>query len=259
MPVLARFSTIFVVGLGLTAATSALGQRDKNQAAKGVVNVGLSDRAAATTASPGRQAVSGADEPPTASFPEAGHKSGGGGGYSWTDKGGRPKKHKKATTIDPSRPLAQAPSFAMRADGSSVVTLALSQTTQVTRVIDAGRVEYRLRDAQIGVSNNMNPLVTAHFSTPVERVVMRRLKDGVALSLELREQVRPLHQIRNGPAGGAVLEITLPKPSRTYAVPKTQQVSQPSAVVREESEPERTAKHRKGKRPGAQSGPGSRL
>jgi hypothetical protein len=109
--------------------------------------------------------------------------------------------------------LVQAPNFELRSDGSSIVTLPISKSTDVTRTAKGSTFEYRLKDAQIGVHNNMNPLVTAHFKTPLERVVLRRAESGAALVLVLREPAQPLHQLRTIASGGALLEITLPPSS----------------------------------------------
>jgi len=267
MKPLARISAIYVVGLGLGTATSAFGQIEEKA---GTINAPSGRQSAGTAAGAVQPSDAAPSHEPAATvrsetaLPIASsstERNSVGGGYSWTDKKSRPRKHKKLTTLDPSRPLVQAPNFAMRPDGSSVVSLAFSQTTQVTRVIGGDRVEYRVKDAQIGVYNNMNPLVTAHFATPVERVAMLRTKEGASLILDLRERIQPMHQVHNGPAGGMVLEITLPKPSRAYPPPQTQQPSRSLAGTPDGSDPEQKAKRRTGtaKHQAAKSGPGPRL
>jgi hypothetical protein len=262
---LARFSVIGIVGLGLGAAPTAWGQDDAkaHAAAPPSARPTPENDASASPSSSGESMVTPSASARTQTSPgatpaKADEQKPVGGGYSWSEKRNRPSKGKRQAPLDPRRPLAQAPNFELRPDGSSAVTLLLSHETQVTRAGQDRRVEYRLKGAQVGVANNMNPLITAHFATPVVRVVLRRSNDDAVLILELRENVQPTHQILSGPAGGAMLEVTLPKPSHAYLAPREQgQVQQSSTKTsRPDSEPKRrrTAKHQAGK-----VGPGPRL
>lgn len=122
--------------------------------------------------------------------------------------------------LDPKRPLVLAPSFQIMADGTSVVSLAISKPVSIVERRAGKRFEYRLDGAQVGVDNNLNPLVTGHFPTPLLRAALRREKGGVVLVLHLRENVAPRHVVRAGPAG-SVLEVTLPKPIRSLATAAT--------------------------------------
>ena len=159
----------------------------------------------------------------------AGKGTGSGAGYTWNDKkrkvgGKRPSSESRARAVDLSRPLAAAPNFEMRADGTSAVTLMLSHAVELRRVTGARGAEspliaeFVLENAQIGVKNNTNPLVTDHFPTPLLRVVMRRHKQGAILRLEFREAVHVSPSTKPGPAGSSLVEIVVPKPTRVYAV-----------------------------------------
>jgi hypothetical protein len=265
---LARISAIGIVGLGLGTSAPALGQKGASEPAVAPSNAGPAT--GTTSAVPAGSSSDSPKTPTSASTRSENRTPGaasnnsdepkaGGGGYSWSDKKRR-SAHKsvKSEALDPKRPLAQAPNFELRPDGSSVVTLLLSHPTEVTRTTAARRVEYRLNEAQIGVSNNTNPLVTAHFPTPLERVVLRRGKHFATLRLDLREDVQPTHQIRSGPAGSSMLEITLPKPTRTYATPTSKAQSKHDGKSADE-EPSSKRERRKAKHSAPKSGPGPRL
>ncbi|HEY5960038.1 MAG TPA: hypothetical protein VIV60_25975 [Polyangiaceae bacterium] len=178
-----------------------------------------------------------------------------GGGYSWSDKRQGSKHGRAFKRLDPLRPLLQAPNFELRPDGSSVVTLPISKSTEVTRITKGQLIEYQLKDAQVGVQNNLNPLITAHFNTPLDRIVLRRTDSGAALILVLREPAQPLHLVRNAATGGALLEVTLPRPTRAYAPAAVQ----PSARAPREPKPATfaaAASRRKGRHMKAPAGPG---
>jgi hypothetical protein len=130
------------------------------------------------------------------------------GGYSWREK---PVTHRPVPKfrIDPSRPLVQAPTFEMLADGRSRVTLAVSQKVVVERHDKGTTVTFALRTAQVGVANNLNPLVTKHFPSPLLRAQLRREKSQVSLQLELSSVVPITHAVREGPDGGMILVVTL--------------------------------------------------
>lgn len=265
MKSLARISAIGMVGLSLGTVAPALGEQGRNVSVGGPLNVGPAQPTTTTTlAESSREAAvpaaSGAVQPSpnatVASKPTDERKSVG-GGYSWSNKQRR-SAHRvtRSEPIDPKRPLAQAPNFELRSDGSSVVTLMLSMPTEVTRTKVGRRVEYQLKNVQTGVWNNSNPLVTAHFATPLVRVILRRGKRAATLQLELREDVQPTHQLRAGPGGSQVLEITLPKPTRNYVVPAVKP-SGKSDDKRDNTAPSTRRERRKAKR--VSPGPGPKL
>jgi hypothetical protein len=145
-------------------------------------------------------------------------------GYTWRSAKLTHKQQRHRARLDPKRPLVQAPSFQIRGDGTSVVSLAISRPVSVVESRAGRRIEYRLDTAQVGVENNLNPLITGHFPTPLLRVVLRRDKGGVILVLHLRETTEAAHVVRAGPAG-AVLEVTLPKPTRSFPPPTSAEAS----------------------------------
>jgi len=267
MKSLARISAIGIVGLGIGAATPAFG--DAGTAVPTVAQSNVGPIQKSTPAAPARANT----QPHSTSViaPErlettaVGSTSGAeenksvGGGYSWSEKKRRlAKKSVRTEPLDPNRPLAQAPNFELRPDGSSIVTLSLSHPTEVTRTTAGRRVEYQLKRTQIGVANNTNPLVTAHFATPLRRVVLRRNKNFATLSLELREDVLPIHQLRTGPGGGQLLEIMIPKPTRNYLAPQGKSPSmREDRRAKADSSP-RPERH-KAARPAPKSAPGPKL
>jgi hypothetical protein len=74
-----------------------------------------------------------------------------------------------------------------------------------------------LSGATVGHANNSRPLVTHFFATPLSRAQLRPEKGGAELVLELREAVEPTHRVVAGPGGTMILQIELPRPTRSYA------------------------------------------
>jgi hypothetical protein len=149
-----------------------------------------------------------------------------GAGYTWSEKrsSGKSKSSPLKVRVDPNRPLADSPNFEMRSDGTSVVTVSLSRPTNIIQQSVATKKKSNLRayvlllkQAQVGVKNNTNPLITAHFQTPLERVTLRHDKQGAVLRLEFREDVQVTHTVKVGPHGSVLVEIVIPKPSKTYS------------------------------------------
>jgi hypothetical protein len=120
----------------------------------------------------------------------------------------------------------------MRSDGTSVVRIVLSKDTAVARRPPTAktrqpsrRIELTLKDVNVGVKNNTNPLVTEHFPTPLRRVALKRDGSGALLVLELREDASVQQSTKAGPGGTLVVEVTLPKPTKNYPVPSTRKGS----------------------------------
>lgn len=213
------FGAISAAGLGVSLAMTAISAAD---------DAGGPATLDGSTARP----VSGSDKPPiidnrgstegstgaTAATAGSRPSATSGEGYTWRSEKRKLHKPQGHRRLDPKRPFVQAPGFQIMADGTSVVSLAMSQPVSVVESRVGKRFEYRLDTAQVGVDNNLNPLVTGHFPTPLLRAALRREKGGVVLVLHLRENLAPKHVVRAGPAG-AVLEVTLPKPMRTFAPP----------------------------------------
>jgi hypothetical protein len=154
----------------------------------------------------------------------------GGGGYSWRDK--RPARkaavHGQKQKVDPLRPQAKGPEFAVSIDGTSRISVQLSQRVEVTVTAHPNQYVYELPNTQVPVPNDTNPLVTSHFSTPVKNIRLIARGKNALLIVELRESAKQQHQVRALPSGIAVLEITMPK--------ATSQVTTSSATIRHKAQ-----------------------
>ncbi|HMR08188.1 MAG TPA: hypothetical protein PKA88_20545 [Polyangiaceae bacterium] len=140
------------------------------------------------------------------------------GGYSWSDKKPRTRRWVRRRKIDPNAAIATYPGFLMFPDGTSQVWVYVNKKVPVVVSAAAGRVTYILTGADIAVYNNMHPLVTEYFDTPMRSARLRRDKNGAQLVLDLREATgTPSHKIEDGPGGTMVLRIQLPKAQKRYS------------------------------------------
>ncbi len=204
-----RASWVTLVGLGFVADL-ALAQPKPDPSATGEGALAPDPTAGVTVVAEAPLAASSASPAATS------------GGYTWTAK----KPVRRSTPVfrvDPSRPLVEAPSFEMLADGRSRVMLPVSARTDVGRREKKRRVTFVVERAQVGVANNLNPLVTTHFSTPLTRARLTRQKSSVSLELELRREVAVTHEVKANPDGSMLLIVTLP----ALAVKATQQTVTP--------------------------------
>ena len=80
-----------------------------------------------------------------------------------------------------------------------------------------GRITYVLVGSAIRIRNNTHPLVTTHFNTPLSRTRLVPHQEGAQLVVQLREDAQPSHRVVDGPRGMMVLQVILPKATRTYA------------------------------------------
>jgi hypothetical protein len=135
------------------------------------------------------------------------------GGYSWRTKAAPRREHQPKQKIDPSRPQAKGPEFIVATDGTSHISVQLSQKVEVSTTVHAHTYTYELPNAQVAVPNDRNPLVTTHFSTPVSRIKLVARGKNARLVVELRESTPPQMQLRQLPNGSAILEISVAKPS----------------------------------------------
>jgi len=142
-----------------------------------------------------------------------GQTSSPGAGYSWRSATVKHKSnvHPKKQKIDVSRPQARGPEFVLTADGMSRISVQLSRRVEVVVNTNHDRHIYELPNVQVAVANDMNPLVTTHFSTPIRNVRLVSQGKGARLIVDLREPVTPRHEIRDVAGGAAILEVTLPK------------------------------------------------
>lgn len=140
-----------------------------------------------------------------------------GAGYSWRVQSSQRKKvgGQRNQRFDPTRPQAKGPEFVLTRDGLSRVTVQLSRHVDV--VVSSKRREYTfaLRNVQVAVQNDKNPLVTTHFSTPIANVKLRSKGNDAELIISLREPASPHHDLRDAPDGTTILEVTVPKSTRS--------------------------------------------
>jgi len=206
----------FATGEILTAATTGLAQSPTAgpSAAAPVALSATGPAASDITSSAGSKTGPESQGPDGAKQQTAtGANSGGAeAGYSWRDKQAK-GKHRKlhSTKVNPNLTQAKGPEFAMVSDGSSRITVQLSRKVEVVAQGNRKRFTYDLPNVQVAVANDMNPLITTHFSTPLQDARLIPQKKGARLIVDLRESITPLYSIRDSSGGGAILEVVLPK------------------------------------------------
>jgi hypothetical protein len=245
----------------LTAATSGLAQ-SPTVGPSAAAPVTLSSTGPATTESSnaagsktGAQ-TAGADaekQKPTTTGANSGSAE---AGYSWRDKqlkSKHPRLH--STKVNPNLIQAKGPEFAIGSDGTSRITVQLSRKVEVVAEGNRRRFTYDLPNVQVAVANDMNPLITTHFSTPLQNARLIPQKKGARLVVDLRESVTPLYSIKDSAGGGAILEVVLPK-SLTKAP-----VAADGPTKKSRAKPRTTGKSRRSRANTAapQSGIGPRL
>lgn len=70
-----------------------------------------------------------------------------------------------------------------------------------------GRLDYLLKETQVSLRNNRNPLVLTHFDTPVERAQLLKRGGDVVFRLEMKRAAEPAHEIVRLQDGGFSLRI----------------------------------------------------
>lgn len=145
--------------------------------------------------------------------------SGTGAGYSWRDKSLRGKhsvSHKVSVNLN--LPQAKGPEFELVSDGSSRISVQLSRKVDVLVHGSRRRYIYDLPNVQVAVANDLNPLITTHFATPLKDVRLVSHQKGARLVVDLRESVAPQYSMKDIKGGGMLLEVVLPKSSRKTSV-----------------------------------------
>jgi hypothetical protein len=127
---------------------------------------------------------------------------------------GRRDKRPVADPIPLGVPLAAAPGFLRKDDGTSRVWIEVSSKVDVLESRYRGRTVYRLRGATLLAGTSRLPLQTYYFNTPVDRIELVSMGPDLDLVLDLREDVAPAHRVVETPRG-MVLQIDLPR-SATY-------------------------------------------
>ncbi len=152
---------------------------------------------------------------PTARSPVPGAVAEPVAGYSWKEgKRTAPTRRFRVPAVDWSKPVATYPGFMMLPDGRSTVWVQVNRAVDVSVERRGRTVVVTLPTVQVSVLNNTNPLVTAHFPTPLVKAHLRRTTPGAQLVLEFREEVQVHHEVLSGPRGMMTLRVIVPR-SRT--------------------------------------------
>ncbi len=128
-----------------------------------------------------------------------------------------PPSHPPARAHAPRAPAgtsasnALLPGFETLADGSTRLFVELSQPVSYETKTAHRSVTYVLKGARPGRRNNMNPLVTVHFNTPVTSARLVPRGRDLWFVVALRADVQPTVTMDPAKDGGAVLRIDFPK------------------------------------------------
>ena len=175
--------------------------------------------AAAQTTGGGADASPSATPTTTASASATPTGNGGVTGYGYSDhpaprgltvRSGTP--HHAPVSHD-SGPIATLPGFEMRGDGGSRLFVELTQSVPVEERHARNTLTYVLKGARVAVHNNVNPLVTVHFNTPVMQARLVPSGHDLLFVIALRAAVTPTWKLNPAKEGSAVLDIDFPKGS----------------------------------------------
>ncbi|MBI2892399.1 MAG: hypothetical protein HYY06_02530 [Deltaproteobacteria bacterium] len=125
------------------------------------------------------------------------------------------------------RPVVTWPGFQVSAQGSRIF-VQTSQPVAIQGIAGPSRLVYRLAGFVISTRNNRNPLVTAHFNTPVTSAYLRRRGRDVELVIELRAQVEPM--ISNSPGENGLQFVFFEFPSGDWLPAGPPPVAEPSRM-----------------------------
>lgn len=96
--------------------------------------------------------------------------------------------------------------------GSAALTVELTEPAEVVSLEEGRQVRLLLRGAKIRFRNNENPLLAQHFCSSVLRAKLDRGKEGVTVTIELRQAVTVKHQMKTAESGSTlVVDIDKPK------------------------------------------------
>ena len=119
--------------------------------------------------------------------------------------------HHPPVTHGASGPIATLPGFEMLGDGGSRLFVELTQSVQVEQRQARGSLTYVLKGAHVSVHNNVNPLVTVHFNTPVTQARLVPSGHDLLFVIDSRAAVTPTWKLNPAKEGSAVLDIDFPK------------------------------------------------
>lgn len=85
------------------------------------------------------------------------------------------------------------PGFMIRQDGATQIFLQTTLNVKYEIIEKKYIIIIELKEANVFLSNNRNPLVTTHINTPLKRAYIKKKKKSVALVLELK--IKSVYQI----------------------------------------------------------------
>jgi hypothetical protein len=121
----------------------------------------------------------------------------------------------------PGAPIAGGAAFYRLDDGSTRVSVEVSEKVPVAENRAQGRLIYRLKGVFIPERTNTLPLVTGYFATPVDRAQLVQDGADVELVIDLRDATAPTHRVVET-SRGMVLQVDFPKVAaeRAFEVPQ---------------------------------------
>lgn len=161
----------------------------------------------ATTRPPAREA--------TGYAPESIRSAAGGGVSSRPVKAGKAGKPAKAGAASKSSQSRKGqtgaavvePGFSLLDSGGSRFFVELGQAVPIEQRKAKGSITFVLKGARNTFRNNLNPLVTEHFNTPVRRAKLQRAGRDLLFVMELRQDVAATHQTVTNKEGHAVFQV----------------------------------------------------
>ncbi|MFO0680250.1 MAG: hypothetical protein U0169_27250 [Polyangiaceae bacterium] len=108
-------------------------------------------------------------------------------------------------------PIASVPTFEALPDGGSRLEVHITQPVTVEERIAGNTATYVLKGAHLERHNDMNPLVTVHFNTPVQSARLISANRDLQFVVTLRANARPSHRVVAGEGGAQVLQVDFAK------------------------------------------------
>ena len=136
----------------------------------------------------------------------------------------RKGKGKNAAPRDRNTPIAGGAAFFRLDDGSTRVSVEVSEKVDVAESRAQGRLVYRLKGVFIPERTNQLPLMTGYFATPVDRAQLVQDGADIELVIDLRDTTTPTYRVVETPRG-MVLQVDFPKVAaaeRSFEAPQEQ-------------------------------------